>query len=201
MSYSVGVSIDLTLRVGAPNLVLAPFSTSIILPLVGSPAATLRANDTAQVQTLSNINYSATEGTILCEFAVQGIEATVNPRIWQFDDGTSNNRISCLIESSTGNIRLQVVSGGVTQCNIDSGVTVTANTFYKVACSWKADSFRIAVNGVGAIEYTSGSIPTVTTLNIGRSPGSAALLNGWIRKLPYMWVQMPQTYLNEWSGA
>ena len=46
-SVNIGQAVDITFRIGAPQLELGTFATSVILPPVGAPAAQARAADVA----------------------------------------------------------------------------------------------------------------------------------------------------------
>jgi hypothetical protein len=85
--------------------------------------------------------------------------------------------------------RLVVVDGGVEQANINGG-TVAANARTRVAVRIDTNSFAISINGGPVVTDTSGTLPTVDRLMIGRTQageylnGPIARLTGWEQPLP-----------------
>ena len=98
------------------------------------------------------------------------------------NDDTANERAS-VITSGT-DPKLVVVDGGVEQANIDGG-TVTANTRTRVAVRINTNDFSISVNGGTPVTDTSGTLPTVDRLMLGRTQageylnGALARVVGW----------------------
>ena len=82
------------------------------------------------------------------------------------NDNTANERIE-LITSGT-DPRLVVRDGGVEQANINGG-TVTAGVKTRVAVRINTNDFAISINGSTAATDTSGTLPTVDRLMIGRT--------------------------------
>jgi hypothetical protein len=103
------------------------------------------------------------------------------------NDNTANERASVLA-SGTGP-RLVVVDGGVEQANVNGG-TVTANQRTRVAVRINANDFAISINGGAVVTDTSGTLPTVDRLMLGRTQageylnGTLARVTGWTQLLP-----------------
>lgn len=117
-----------------------------------------------------------TQGVVRCEVNLRAFARQTNPGvIWQFDDGTLNNRI-CLQAAAGGNtnINLIVVVGGVTQVSIDAN---SANDrFVAIVVKYRAGEFKVWVNGVLAAESTFNGMPTgLANVSLG---GIAPLLSG-----------------------
>jgi len=81
--------VDVTLRIGLPQLEQGAFATSVIPT---TTAATTRSADIASIGTLSPW-YNATEGTLYGESVISRVPSIAGTGIAQFDDGTSSNRI------------------------------------------------------------------------------------------------------------
>jgi len=94
------------------------------------------------------------------------------------NDNTANERIE-VITSGT-DPRLVVRDGGVEQANINGG-TVTAGVKTRVAVRISANDFAISINGSTAATDTSGTLPTVDRLMIGRTQ-AGEYLNGRIAR-------------------
>jgi hypothetical protein len=103
------------------------------------------------------------------------------------NDNTANERASVL--TSGTDPRLVVVDGGVEQANVDGG-TVVANQRTRVAVRINANDFAISINGGAVVTDTSGTLPTVDRLMLGRTQageylnGPLARVTGWTQLLP-----------------
>jgi hypothetical protein len=103
------------------------------------------------------------------------------------NDNTANERASLL--TSGTDPRLIVVDDGVEQANVNGG-TVTANQRTRVAVRINANDFAISINGGAVVTDTSGTLPTVDRLMLGRTQageylnGTLARVTGWTQLLP-----------------
>ena len=108
------------------------------------------------------------------------------------NDNTANERIE-VITSGT-DPRLVVHDGGVEQANINGG-TVTAGVKTRVAVRINTNNFAISINGSTAVTDTSGTLPTVDRLMIGRTQageylnGRIARFAGWTELLSDVTLQ------------
>ncbi len=103
------------------------------------------------------------------------------------NDNTANERAS-VITSGT-DPRLVVVDGGVEQANINGG-TVVANARTRVAVRITTNSFAISINGGPVITDSSGSLPSVDRIMLGRTQAGEHLnaplarVIGWPNLVP-----------------
>ena len=108
------------------------------------------------------------------------------------NDNTANERASVL--TSGTDPRLVVHDGGVEQADINGG-TVAAGVRTRVAVRINADDFAISINGGAVVTDTSGTLPTVDRLMIGRTQageylnGRIARFTGWSQLLPNATLQ------------
>jgi hypothetical protein len=108
------------------------------------------------------------------------------------NDNTANERAS-VITSGT-DPRLVVHDGGVEQANINGG-TVTANQRTRIAVRINENDFAISINGGAVVTDTSGTLPTVDRLMLGRTQageylnGPLARVTGWTQLLPNSTLQ------------
>ena len=174
-----GVAIDITLRIGLPQLELGAKESSVI-PTSG--AAATRAADIAPC-TGTNFSswYRADEGTIF----VDGTAASVSAFMMfaTLSDGTAGNEIRLSTQSAGNNPGLIVNAGGVTQAT--SYATAAQGVAVKVAGSYAANNFNAAANGTLATPDTSGSIPVVDRLTIGARGNNTLSINGHIRRIAF----------------
>lgn len=176
-SLANSAAIDITLRIGLPQLEQGAFATSVI------PTTTAAATRAADVAVMQGTNFSSwynqTEGTLFadCDTAPSG--GTAQRRIVYAGVSTDRFDLRLAIDGlSTG---FNVVSGGITQAAI-TGAGATAST--KIVGAYKANDFSAATNGVLGTSDTSGSIPTISQIAFG-SNGSSESLNGHIRRIAY----------------
>lgn len=178
-----GMPIDFTVRVGAPQLEKQPFSTSVVLPAVGTPTASTRARDD---QTLPH-GFSLAEGTVMLELGYPRNGSTTSPgtvfAMGISGSGTpaANNRI-VLYGTNSPNFVIADSSG--TQAIFSVGSLV--DTMKKVALAWRTDDAQACVDGVLSEVDTSITPPTspASTFRIGGSNISATGGAGiWIKRI------------------
>ncbi len=138
------------------------------------PAAGTRNADSLTYPIAANI-VSQSTGTLYAEITpVMGV-ALANRSFLSLDDGTDNERIFFSIASSDDKASFSVVDGGVSQASLTSGVAITANTVTKIAGAYALNDFSLSAAGNAVSTDTSGTLPTTTTIVVGRrSVGSAA---------------------------
>jgi len=195
-----GVAIDITLRIGMPQLELGAFATSVIST---SSAAVTRAADVASI-TGSNFTsfWNATQGTIVVGFMNEAaVTAATFPTVVRASDGTSNNFITVNQISTNNRTYAAGTTGGVAQWDINSSsgtYNTTALTAYKAAIAYQANNIGYSLSGTAAGTDTSATIPTVDRLEIG-SANSSGFVNGWISSLSYYPVRDGDTLLQRQS--
>ena len=150
------------------------FATSYI-PNLDTGAGVTRTADVASVSTQA-FPYSGTEGTLV----VNGQTfATATAQIAQLDSGDSN-RMQIAFDGSTMNYAVVVGGSAV----VVASTTKTASV--KAAAAYKQDDFAVSFNGAAAVPDTSGAVPPVTTLTIGKASSASGYLNGWVRQITYI---------------
>ena len=102
---------------------------------------------------------------------------------FSIDDGTIGNRITSYFNGAT-NPRLYVSSGGTTSCDL-SLATITAGGRVLQSSAYRLDNFAGSVNGNAVVVDTSGNVPSVSKMEIGRNVAGGAYVNDTIRRLTY----------------
>lgn len=176
-------AIDITLRIGLPQLEQGAFATSVI------PTSTTAVTRSASVVDVINQAIANNIRTLYLEFRspASGTRGVVS-----LNDNTANERVNML--TSGTDPRLVIVDGGVEQANINGG-TITANTRTRVAVRINENDFAISINGAAVVTDTSGTLPTVDRLMLGRTQagehlnGTLARVTGWREALPNSTLQ------------
>jgi hypothetical protein len=199
-----GATIDITLRIAAPQLELGAFPTSYIPT---TSAAATRSADSAVVTPISSF-YNQSEGTLFAESSSTALVAGDNQGIWGLGDDTlifaSGNMLYATYLASVSH-RIAItgaVSGASTVSSLNnSGVPQSANTPARSIFGYKTDDFAISTNGSSVATDTSGALPVVTGFSIGglqkawSSGGNQ--LNGHIRKIAYWPKRLTNTLLEQ----
>jgi hypothetical protein len=133
------------------QLEVGSYATSYI-PTLG--ASVTRVADIASKTGISSL-IGQTEGTLFAEFTRLNVGNAVV--IFQCNDGTTNNRAQLEI-GATGIATTSVLSGGAVSCVI-TGATLALGQTHKLALTYKANDFKLYVNGVLAGTDTSGAVP------------------------------------------
>jgi hypothetical protein len=173
---TIGSAIDITLRIGLPQLEQGAFATSVIPT---TTAATTRSADIASIGTLSPW-YNATEGTLYAEASPQVSNVSGCALVELSTD--VQNRIGMFKLTSTGNASLAVLVSNVTQASTNSGAWTATG---KMTGAYATNDFASSLNGSAAATDATGTVPTVTTLTLGRRTDNANVLNGHLRRITY----------------
>jgi hypothetical protein len=124
-------------------------------------AAVTRVEDAAYKTGISSL-IGQTEGTIF--FEVDKTTRLDNDYRVQISDGTTNNWLFVSVEVGNS-IRLYCNVGGVNQFSVYGSVVTSGR--HKVAMAYKANDFKVYVDGVAWITQTSGNVPACSKLNLG----------------------------------
>jgi hypothetical protein len=179
LTITNGAAIDITLRIGLPQLEQGAFVTSVI-PTTGT--AVTRSADVASISG-SNFSswYRQDEGSTYAEYAANA--TAYNAGVFAFSDGTLNNRIILRGMTATSTSVSIGVSGGASQWNNGFSSQTTAIT--KWALGVKTDDIGFVRNGGTATPDTSATIPTVNQLRLGSDGDGTLQLNGVVRRLTF----------------
>jgi hypothetical protein len=181
LGHLAGSSIDITLRIAAPQMELGAFATSFIPT---TDAAATRGADNAIV-TPANVFYNPVEGTMFAEARESGLNTLFG--VMSLDDNSATNRIDLRRPGST-QLRMLITNAGAAQASMDVTYAAAAQTF-KIAGVYKADDAAVTVNGGSLTTDTSLTLPTLTHLSIGAlgatGGGITNRINGHIRKVAY----------------
>ena len=161
------------------------FPTSYI-PTSGATAT--RSADIASVS-VSEFGYNQAQGSVVVEQSV--FQTAGNSVAWQIDDGSQSDRY--VFNSYNGNTTV-IVSNAAQASLTHTGQL--ADVVYKHGFAWASNDFVSTYDG-GAIQSdTSGSLPTVTTVRLGKDAGTSPL-NGHIKSINYYPLRLSDAKLQE----
>jgi hypothetical protein len=130
------------------------FPSTPIITTTGSVAAT--ADSITRTGADFSTGWSSTAGRITVSAR---LPYTVGTQVlWCARKSSDATNYYIVVYVTGATVKLKIVSGGVTQCDVGTA-TITANTDFDVAASWTANSFSISVDGGTAETDTSGSVP------------------------------------------
>jgi hypothetical protein len=197
-AFNAAGAIDITLRIGLPQLELGAFATSVIPT---TTTALTRAADVASVNTLSPW-FNASEGTIYAEF-LSFATTTGFGGVCAFGDNTlpfaNAEAIYLTRNNATNGVSQTVIDNGVNQGAIASGTGVALNTIGKAASAYKLNDVAISVDGATVGVDPTVTIPTVTRLSLGSLQnawsGGGTYVNGYLRRITYYNTRLPNAQL------
>jgi hypothetical protein len=194
-TFANGATIDLTLRIAAPQLEQGAFPTSHIPT---TTAAATRAADSAVVTPISSF-YNQSEGTLFAE--ASRYQVASGGQLFGFRD-TDTNLVSIIYGiGSPTQMRFDVVNT-TTQAQLSTSTSAVASTTYKHGASYAANDFEYYLNGTrtGTGDQL-GTLPAVTTMAIGAGKNTGGSTfgqnNGHIRKLAYWPRRLSNTLLQQ----
>jgi hypothetical protein len=201
-TFNNAVAIDITLRIGLPQLEQGAFATSVI------PTTTTALTRNADVASMTGTNFSswfnASEGTVFVYSIPSNVTAS-NFANWAIGDstlafGAANTIYNLYTSGLTGRIGVNAITAGASQVsNLTPSYTQNANTPTKSAIAYKLNDYAHSVNGVAPATDTSATVPTVTSMSIGGLQsgwsGATNYLNGYIQRISYYPVRLSNTTL------
>jgi hypothetical protein len=181
-SVANGAAIDITLRIGLPQLELGAFATSVIPT---TTTALTRAADVASVNTLSPW-FNSASGTLYVQgILVGGTAATFPYQSALVGSNANNDSIGVNWGANAGTMRWGVRVGAASQADLNAGSGKSAGSSYKAAGRYAANDFQLAVDGTLGTADTSGSLPTITALSLGGPVSFQPGASVWLQRVTY----------------
>jgi hypothetical protein len=163
------------------------------------PTTTAAVTRSADVASITGSAFSSwyrqDEGTFLGEAVATGTatdSAGTPIGLAAITDGTNAERIR-FGASATSTIW---VDGNTIQANLSSG-TLATGALFKLAASYAVDNFALSRNAGSVQTDTSGTLPTVTQMEIGRSIVNGGFYAGTIRRLTFWPARLPNATLQQ----
>jgi hypothetical protein len=186
LTYSIGAAIDITLRIGLPQLEQGAFATS---PILTTTAAATRAADAASM-TGANFSswYAGGAGTLFVDTLFSPIVDNVTRFTSELSVGTTSEVFATATFSASTRFR----AGGVSSGGIG---TLTANQPYKFAYSFENGGQSASLNGASVVTGVLTSTAQPDRLTIGATRNNAAHINTTIKKLAFYPLRLTDTQL------
>lgn len=197
-TVTAGAVVDVTWRVGWPQLEKAAFASTPILPLAGSPAASARGADLVSAGFASLFPSGA--GTLLLSAVLpQAAPSAADQTLLQLDDGTDANRLTLRNQGGGLSIGLLRALAGATATAVAG--TMTAGTPFRIAAAFNAGRLAASLEGGAVVAVGGGPTSGLTTLRIGNRADAAAATFGEIGGLTALPFAVPDGALPSLSTS
>jgi hypothetical protein len=177
--YNTGVAIDITLRIGLPQLELGAFATSVI------PTTTTALTRNADAASMTGTNFSswyrADEGTIY----VEAFSGSADGNSLAVSDGTNNNRFQFATGASNTVWNPFVITSGSSVATLTQSASYPPKTNSKLVLAYATNNFAASVSGQAPVTDTSGNLPVVDRLLLGSSGSGTISWNSHIRRIAF----------------
>lgn len=186
-TFPIGVAIDITIRIGLPQLELGYFSTSVI-PTTG--AAVTRAGEVASIYPMSPW-YNQIEGTVFAQFKAVNAIPPINQTIWQLVGTTARDGVHASRHSTWGELYCAVTINGLHVVPIVTDNSIDPYTVAKTALAFKVKGSIAALNGVlKEPSYDLSTVmPSIDSVNLGNYVSETftglGYLNGHLQRITY----------------
>ena len=171
---------------------LGSFPTSYI-PTSGS--AVTRSADFVEMSGTNFSNwYNPIESTFYTNYIINSLDAAYNnPSFYAYDNASAQNYLAIFGYNPA---YAWAQASNATAAGISLGGTTTTNVDYKVSFGVKVNDFAASINGSTVSTDTSGNVPVVNQMFIGkRVEVSNAHLNGTLKRLTYYPKRLTNTQL------
>jgi len=175
-SVANGAAIDITLRIGLPQLELGAFATSVIPT---TTTALTRSADVASVNTLSPW-YNATAGTLYAEWVAR---LGVDQQAFGLVDVGDGVRVR---KRSTDQYGLVVRDPTNRDLALNASPAITEGQIIKVAGAYAINDLALSGGGQSPATGSTYSVVTATSAFIGGNVSAGATyVNGHLRRITY----------------
>lgn len=117
----------------------------------------------------------------------------------QMDNGTEQERVSAF-KTGSGTSQISIVDNNVTQANPAVGIG-TLGVRIGFSFSYNTNAFLLSQNGVAGTADVSGTLPTPTTIRVGRTTTGVFANSVWIARVVIFTADKPQGALDLLSAA
>jgi len=181
-SVANGAAIDITLRIGMPQLELGAFATSVIPT---TTTALTRNADVASVNTLSPW-FNATSGTLFAQGILVGGTAGNFPfQATLAGSNPNTDAIGINWGAASTQMRGVIRVSNVNTMDLPAGPAKVAGNSFRSAVTYQLNNSNFATDGTVASDDTAVTLPTVQSLLIGQSAVFQSTASVWIQRITY----------------
>lgn len=197
MTYALSEVVDITMRVGCPQLEGGTSPAHAYAP--SSPIPTFGVVATRGIDTYSGAmtGWNVSEGSIHAIFETQMKNAAAFVPAVAFSDGGASNRvhISTVITPTTIGGIMHAAIGGLTVVNLNA--PPVAGQLINTALRYKLNDWAIVnQGGAPAPDFIAGVLPAVTTVAFGvSSTVNTPTMSRWLRQISYYDVGLTNAQL------
>jgi hypothetical protein len=158
-------------------------ATLVEKPALSSYIQTVASTVTraADVALITNANAISDQCWVIRGRTPRKLTAGAANTVFQVDDGTNGNRRS--IYYLNGVLTVLAVSGGVTQCSMNTAA-VANDTDFTLAVRFADNNFAVSLNGAAIVTDLAGTNPVgLTTARIGTISGGGLAWNSTIKTI------------------
>ncbi|HNS44187.1 MAG TPA: hypothetical protein PKH37_03045 [Alphaproteobacteria bacterium] len=151
-------------------------------------AAVTRAADSLTMPT--GAWYDQNAGAVFADVSWESVFGPISwPLLWQFSDGTSNNRWNLYYYQGGGNLGVDAFTGGVSQGGFNNPVSASGSI--RSGAAQSLNNANASYNGVLKTLDTSWAPPPVNQLRLGAGTSTRK----WISKFKYYPARVADTQL------
>jgi hypothetical protein len=192
LGIPTATAIDITLRIGLPQLEQGAFATS---PILTSTAAVTRSADVASITGSAFSSwYRQDEGTVFADINTAPV-ANIAQAVFDLSEGAGSERIFQR-RNTGGFVVTAITDNSVVQGDFGS-VSIPASGRARSVLTYRLNDFEAAVNGSSSGTDTSATVPTIDRIHIGQNFASGQIVNGTIRRLAFWGQRLPNNVLQQ----
>lgn len=185
LSVVNGGAVDITLRIGAPQLEQDAFATSFI-PTAGS--ALTRQLDALTLGDLSRIGFNPAASSVIVQGRILGQSALVYPGLVALGMGVEGDKVVLYRDGLSSRFAVDAKTAGVTQYLLSVTAAPATGAEYKTAFAFAANDASQTTSGAAPVKDASVALSTILDrMSIGGFQARGGGTNGAqiIRRVDY----------------
>jgi hypothetical protein len=188
VTVTAGNAMDLTLRLGLPQIEPGAFATS---PIQTASGPATRAADLASV---TGANFSAwwraDEGSFVAAGRTADVTPAGLPRLFATLNGAGTDALQLARNNATAASRALSTVAGVAQVALDVG-PMAGSARSSVVLAYRLNDYAMQADAGAVVRDTVALVPAADRLFLGAQGPSANWLNGWLESLTYYPARVP----------
>ena len=184
IDYANGITFDVTIFFGAPQMEQSPIATPYI-PTSGSVATRSADQLTFNTADFGGLLGGATSGMAFVDLMLQTISPTIADAFY-IGDGTTNNYLISVANNTAGYVTGYCSLGGSTYNTAGTIGPASAGAWYRAGLIWAPwlGGYYVGMNGATPTQGTPPSLPPYSQAMLGNRPfDNARPLNGYMRQV------------------